>query len=62
MAAYVVNSWLLLQDALVSERKRDLASVYINEHLPKVHTASDMILKADDIPLKMRDTVLADKF
>jgi alkylation response protein AidB-like acyl-CoA dehydrogenase len=62
MAAYVVNSWLLLQDALVSERKADLAQVYISEHLPKVHLASELILKADKLPLKVRDTVLADEY
>jgi alkylation response protein AidB-like acyl-CoA dehydrogenase len=48
MAVYVVNSWLLLQDALISERKRDLARLYIIENLPKVHAAGDTILIADD--------------
>ena len=62
MAAYIVNSWLLLQDALVSERKADLAQVYITEHLPKVHQASVLILKADATPLKVRETVLSDQF
>ena len=62
MAAYIVNSWLLLQDALVSERKADLAQVYINEQLPKVRQAGAVILKADDTPLKVREKVLADQF
>ncbi len=62
MAAYIVNSWLLLQDAVVSKRKAALAQVYINEHLPKVYQAGDTILKADDMPLKLRETVLADQF
>jgi hypothetical protein len=62
MAAYIVNSWLLLQDALVSERKADLAQVYINEHLPKVRQAGALILKADKTPLDVRETVLADQF
>jgi 3-(methylthio)propanoyl-CoA dehydrogenase len=62
MAAYIVNSWLLLQDALVSERKANLAQVYVNEHLPKVHQASELILKADETPLKVREIVLADQF
>jgi alkylation response protein AidB-like acyl-CoA dehydrogenase len=62
MAAYIINSWLLLQDALVSERKADLAQVYVNEHLPKVHQAGELILKADETPLKVRETVLADQF
>jgi len=62
MAVYIINSWLLLQDALVSERKADLAQVYIKEHLPKVHQAGELILKADETPLKVRETVLADQF
>jgi alkylation response protein AidB-like acyl-CoA dehydrogenase len=62
MAVYVVNSWLLLQDALISERKRDLARLYIIENLPKVHAAGDTILIADDTPLQARNTVLADEF
>jgi len=62
MAAYIINSWLLLQDALVSQRKADLACVYINEHLPKVHQANETILKSDALPLEVRDTVIADAF
>jgi hypothetical protein len=62
MAAYVVNSWLLLRDARISERKADLARVYIAEHLPKVHAAGEIILSADDAPLRARETVLADRF
>jgi 3-(methylthio)propanoyl-CoA dehydrogenase len=62
MAAYIVNSWLLLQDALVSERKRDLAQVYIAEHLPKVHAAGQAIQAADERPLQARETLLAEQF
>ena len=62
MAAYIVNSWLVLQDALQSERKRDLARVYISENLPKVHAAGAVIIAADDTPLQARDTVLAGNF
>jgi 3-(methylthio)propanoyl-CoA dehydrogenase len=62
MAAYVVNSWLVLQDALQSERKRDLACVYISENLPKVHASGAVILAADDTPLQARDKVLAEDF
>lgn len=62
MATYVVNSWLLLQDALVSERKRDLARFYIIENLPRVRAAGDTILAADDAPLLARDSILAEEF
>ena len=60
MAAYVVNSWLLLQDALVSERKAELAQIYFNEHLPKIQFAGDRILAADEAPLKVSERVLAE--
>jgi len=62
MAVYIVNSWLLLQDALVSERKANLTQVYMSEHMPKVHQAGALILKADDSPLQVRDSILADEF
>jgi hypothetical protein len=60
MAAYLVISWLVLQDGLQSDRKSDLARVYISENLPKVHTAGAVILAADDMPLQAREKVLAD--
>ncbi|MFC1997956.1 acyl-CoA dehydrogenase family protein [Chloroflexota bacterium] len=62
MAVYIVNSWLLLKDALVSKRKADLARVYIDEHMPRVHQAGETILKSDALPLEARKTVLADAF
>jgi len=62
MAAYIVNSWLLLQDARVSERKRDLAQVYLAEHLPHIQAAGQAILTADSMPLQARSTILAADF
>jgi hypothetical protein len=62
MAVYIVNSWLFLQDAQVAGRKADLARVYIDEHLPKVIQAGEIILKSDPLPFEVRDTVLADVF
>lgn len=62
MAAYVVNSWLLLQDAVLSERKRDLARFYISEFMPKVLAAGSVILVANDLPLQVRGTLLSDRF
>ncbi len=60
MAAYLVNSWLLMQDARISERKADVARLYIAEHLPKVRAAGEMILTADETPLAVRDAVLGE--
>ncbi|HBX69737.1 MAG TPA: acyl-CoA dehydrogenase [Chloroflexi bacterium] len=58
MAVYLVNAWLLLQDALVSARKADVVRVYIGEHLPKVHAAAELILAADQTPLVVSGVVL----
>jgi alkylation response protein AidB-like acyl-CoA dehydrogenase len=57
MAVYLVNSWLMLQDGRVSERKRDLALMYINEHLAQVQSARQAILRAGDEPLPMRSSI-----
>jgi alkylation response protein AidB-like acyl-CoA dehydrogenase len=62
MAAYIVNAWLLLQDAEVSERKHNLARVYIAEHLPGIRSAGQAILCADSTPLEARGSILADPF
>lgn len=62
MAVYVVNSWLLLQDARLSERKKSIARVYMAEHMPQVQSASAAINAADATPLQVRETVLATPF
>jgi alkylation response protein AidB-like acyl-CoA dehydrogenase len=62
MAVYIVNSWLLMQDARNSERKRNLVRFYTSEYLPKVRSAGNMILASDDSPLRGRDMVLSDHF
>jgi alkylation response protein AidB-like acyl-CoA dehydrogenase len=51
MAVYLVNFWLVLQDGLGSERRRELARLYINEHLPKVQGSRQMIFNAGNLPL-----------
>ena len=58
MAVYLVNSWLLLEDGKVSERKRELARLYLNEHLPQVESARQSILNAGDVPLPMQSSIL----
>jgi hypothetical protein len=58
MAVYTVNSWLLLQDARTSERKKAIAEVYIAEHLPMIHQAAESIQVANATPLEVRDAIL----
>ncbi len=62
MAVYLVNSWLLLQDARLSERKRAIAQVYISQYLPQVHRAGKSVHAADATPLEMRGTILTEPF
>ena len=57
MAVYLVNSWLMLQDGCVSERKRELARLYINQHLAQVQQARQAIMKAENLPLQMRSSI-----
>jgi hypothetical protein len=62
MAVYLVNCWLLLQDARLSERKRAIAQVYLAEHLPQVHRVGEAIHAADATPLEVRAAILAEPF
>jgi 3-(methylthio)propanoyl-CoA dehydrogenase len=58
MAIYIINGWLLLQDARLSPRKGDVARVYISEHMPKVNAAAAFVQRGDDTPVTARETVL----
>jgi len=62
MAAFVVNSWLLLQDAPISERKADIAHVYIAEHSLQIQASGNKILNSDGTPLVARESILASEF
>ncbi len=57
MAVCLVNSWLMLQDGRVSERKRDLVRLYIDEHLPQVQVARQAIFSAGKTPLPMGSSI-----
>ncbi len=62
MAVYIINSWLLLQDARVSGRKKAVAEVYIAERLPMIHQAAEAIQNANATPLAARDAILVAPF
>jgi len=62
VAVYVVNCWLTLQDARLSDRKRDLARVYIAETMPKIHSRVDVLRAINPAPLQARDIILAENF
>ena len=62
MAAYLCNSWLLLQDGGLDARKGNLAKVYAREHLPHIHSHSEAIMNAETSPLQVREPVLSEDF
>jgi alkylation response protein AidB-like acyl-CoA dehydrogenase len=62
MAVYVVNCWLMLQDARLSNRKKAIAKVYIADYLPQIHRAAEAIQVADVTPLEAREAILTSPF
>jgi hypothetical protein len=59
MAVYLVNFWLVLQDGLASGRKRELARLYINEHLSQVEGSRQAILNSGNLALPLQGAILA---
>jgi hypothetical protein len=62
VATYVVNGWLMLQDARLAERKRAIARVYIAETLPKIRGRVAMLQASDPAPLQAKDVILTESF
>ena len=62
MAVYVLTFWLTLQQARSTERKRELARVYISETLPRFHGRLAMLQASDPAPLQARDSILAEPY
>jgi alkylation response protein AidB-like acyl-CoA dehydrogenase len=61
-ATYVVNGWLMLRDARLAARKREIARVYIAEILPKIRGRVAMLQAVDPAPLQARDAILTEPF
>jgi hypothetical protein len=62
MAIEVINSWLTLQDARTSDRKADLARVYIAEAMPRLRQSLATLQVSDLAPIRARDVLLAEPF
>jgi alkylation response protein AidB-like acyl-CoA dehydrogenase len=58
-AIYLVNSWLMLQDAARSESKQEMARFYISEALPKMYTKEAILRAIDPSVLRARELVQA---
>ena len=62
IAVYVVNGWLMLGDARLAERKREMTRVYISEILPKIRGKVAVLQAIDPALLQARDIILAAPF
>lgn len=62
MAVWLVNCWLLLQDARLSGRKQAVAKAYLIEHLPKINAAAEWIAQADMTALTASELALDGAF
>ena len=62
MAVHVVNCWLMLQDARLSERKREMARIYFSETLPKIRGRAAALQGIDPAVLRGRDIVLGSSY
>jgi len=60
MAIYVINCWLMLRDARMADRKREMARVYIAETLPKIHGKAAVFQALDPAPMQARELILAE--
>lgn len=53
LAAYVVNGWLMLRDAVHTEDKQRMARVYLAEMLPRIHGKVATLQATDPVPLQL---------
>jgi alkylation response protein AidB-like acyl-CoA dehydrogenase len=58
MATYVLNSWLTLQDARATARKRELARIYVAEALPRIRGKVAALQSVDPAIPQARELVL----
>jgi hypothetical protein len=58
IAVYLVNFWLMLQDGIVSERKRELARLYIDEHISQVEGSQQVILNSGNVSLPIQSPII----
>jgi hypothetical protein len=59
MAVYLVNCWLMLKDGRISERKQELARLYIEEHLAQVLRAKQAILNIDSLAIHLKSSIVS---
>jgi alkylation response protein AidB-like acyl-CoA dehydrogenase len=62
VACCVVNCWLTLQDGRATDRKREMARVYITETMPKIRGRVAALQAMDPAPVQAREFLLANEF
>jgi alkylation response protein AidB-like acyl-CoA dehydrogenase len=58
MAAWIICSWLILRDAQVSSRKKDLFRAYLADVLPKIRVAGEVVMKSSTAVLDVKKSLL----
>jgi hypothetical protein len=59
MAAWTICSWLLLRDAGILPRKKDLFRAYLADVLPKIRVAGETVLAGSTAVLRAKETLLS---
>jgi alkylation response protein AidB-like acyl-CoA dehydrogenase len=59
MAAWIICSWLILRDAGVLERKKDLARAYLADVLPKIKVNGAVVLASSAAAFATKNSLLA---
>ena len=58
LAVYTINCWLMLRDARLSDRKYEMARVYIAETLPKMQAKAVLLQAVDPAAIQARNILL----
>lgn len=58
LAVYTINCWLMLRDARLSDRKCEMARVYIAETLPKMQAKAAILQAVDPAGIQARNILL----
>jgi len=58
LAVYTINCWLMLRDARLSDRKYEMARVYIAETLPKMQAKATLLQAVDPAGIQARNILL----
>jgi alkylation response protein AidB-like acyl-CoA dehydrogenase len=58
MAAWIICSWLLLQDSRILPHKKDLFRAYTADVLPKIRVAGEVVLKSSTAVLDVKQSLL----